>query len=711
MTMKKHLLKTLLVATGLLAGTSPILADGVITTLPVTENFGNGIGIFSGGEQYKDSKVGNVLLIQNTTATANFDTDAGTEGNQPYTLKSNEKITIKYTAFHGWESSTQVSNVTLKNSEGKDLLSYEYTPTKCNITNIAIGGTTVSGFAAFLCQNNYNDASRKNNANGFGGSSQYYTNEDARNTQVTITISGDGLVSINFTIAKTKIDKTFSAKLDENFTKDIASFVISNANTTTKERAYGIDNLSISSEVTADVSAQYTIKKVCGDLSLGESTETGIVGNKPTIGTENIFNNGKKYIYESNDVESVGAIAKNGTVYTVTYREAANYNCSINYIVGNTTQKHVYTAFEGETVKVGYPYYLLSDGTLYKSDKSYSSDKKGYQLSLTLTEDNTSKDITFKETDLKNIVYFSEAEDIDGLTKATNGNTVTRSSNGGSAYAKDGNVEITKLPAGVYKISACVCDASGKTVNSDWNFFAGEKNVFPFNVTTINWQEGTSDEFTLTQETPIYLGQGGNANKAVDFIYIQKIADVEVANITAAKYATYVTKSAVVVPENVKVYAVKANANGNGIVTTEVAAGKTIPANTAVLLNAEAGDYAFAVSTEAGTDTELNDNELKAGTGAKATGKEYCLTQLGNDNVGFMKVQVGVEIPAGKAYLEVPEQSASANFFALDDTVTAIKNIETEKTEDNAYYTLQGVKVVNPTKGIYIHNGKKVVIK
>ena len=34
-----------------------------------------------------------------------------------------------------------------------------------------------------------------------------------------------------------------------------------------------------------------------------------------------------------------------------------------------------------------------------------------------------------------------------------------------------------------------------------------------------------------------------------------------------------------------------------------------------------------------------------------------------------------------------------------------------EVEEDGAYYTLQGVKVENPTKGIYIKNGKKVIIK
>lgn len=44
--------------------------------------------------------------------------------------------------------------------------------------------------------------------------------------------------------------------------------------------------------------------------------------------------------------------------------------------------------------------------------------------------------------------------------------------------------------------------------------------------------------------------------------------------------------------------------------------------------------------------------------------------------------------------------------------VTEVNKVEvTIKRNDNAYYTLQGSKVLKPTKGIYIHNGKKIVIK
>ncbi len=47
----------------------------------------------------------------------------------------------------------------------------------------------------------------------------------------------------------------------------------------------------------------------------------------------------------------------------------------------------------------------------------------------------------------------------------------------------------------------------------------------------------------------------------------------------------------------------------------------------------------------------------------------------------------------------------------LDGVATSIQQAASETTTDNAYYTLQGVRVVNPSKGIYIHNGKKIIVR
>lgn len=71
-------------------------------------------------------------------------------------------------------------------------------------------------------------------------------------------------------------------------------------------------------------------------------------------------------------------------------------------------------------------------------------------------------------------------------------------------------------------------------------------------------------------------------------------------------------------------------------------------------------------------------------------------------------------------YHEQYESESPAKFanmaMVFDDLIegnetTGIKELETEVLNDNKYYNLQGVEVAYPVKGIYIHNGKKVIVK
>lgn len=118
--------------------------------------------------------------------------------------------------------------------------------------------------------------------------------------------------------------------------------------------------------------------------------------------------------------------------------------------------------------------------------------------------------------------------------------------------------------------------------------------------------------------------------------------------------------------------------------------------------------------------------------------KYYSETPTGDDYIGFFRFTEDGVSGANKAYLSLPARKdvEGANFGCItyngqligtgytalakmmlvfdDETsgVTEIKNVEVNKqNNDNAYYTLQGIKVLKPTKGIFIHNGKKVVIK
>ena len=191
-------------------------------------------------------------------------------------------------------------------------------------------------------------------------------------------------------------------------------------------------------------------------------------------------------------------------------------------------------------------------------------------------------------------------------------------------------------------------------------------------------------------------------------IYSPKIT--ETVSVSEAGFATYATTNNVVVPEdeNVKVMTVKVNAEGTAIELNEVKAGTTIPGNTGFLVKAPAGNHDFVVTSDKGT--ELTYNDLKAATTDKPSdGTTYfALTKIG-DKVGFALVEKDVVIPAGKAYLEVPGKTA-AKFFGLDGEATGINSVKTAKA-DGAYYTLEGVKTTKPVKGLYIHNGKKIIVK
>ena len=89
--------------------------------------------------------------------------------------------------------------------------------------------------------------------------------------------------------------------------------------------------------------------------------------------------------------------------------------------------------------------------------------------------------------------------------------------------------------------------------------------------------------------------------------------------------------------------------------------------------------------------------------------------QTGNDYL-FYRVEQSGTLAANKAYLELTHSSAAKQFIVMsfDETPTGIHTPQgAVEPSDGAYYTLQGVRVNGcPTRpGLYIHNGKKVIVK
>ena len=705
--MKQNLLKTMLVSTALVAGTMGVWAEngnGIITSLPVaTQTFDDANGVFKGGETGEfGGDVGNVLRINNTTATATFDGDAVTDGTQAYVLKNNEKVTIKFTAFQGWIGSG-ISEFKILNSEGISLVSYKYDHNLASISEVKIGGIDVSGFNAFACQSG--PAARKGrNCNGFSNNGyQGYINDDTKNPQITITVSGNGFVSIRFVISALNIDKEFSSSVGD-LKKDLASISI-NSSVDNGDRAYAIDNFCIGTETTQEATASYVVKKMCGTTELGSETGVGVVGTTPTLAGDDIWVNGKKYIYVGNDVAEKGGIAASGCTYTLTYREAANCNYSVIGKVGDVVIKEFAEGqnFEGETVSSPYLRYVEKDGVWYEAARGTSA---FYKASTVLDSNNQELVIAYKKSDINNVAYFKEAEEIEGLTVSTNQNADVRCSNAAGAYnSSETPVVVTTLPAGTYQLTVGLW--GGKDTQ---NFKLNDGGEEPWTIPFTGSFQDVSKELVLKAETEISIPNSDAANgRCLDYVLIQKTA--EPVSVSAIKFATYVPTCNVVVPAEAKVYTAKVNEAKSAVVLTEVPAGSVIAKGTPVLVGAEAGSYNFAASADEATT--VADNDLKAAADdTKGDGSTiYALVEQDGKAV-FAPLKEGVAVSVGHAYLELPAASAT-RFYSIQfgGETTGINEVNAAAKADGAYYTLQGVKTSKAAKGIYIHNGKKVVIK
>lgn len=213
------------------------------------------------------------------------------------------------------------------------------------------------------------------------------------------------------------------------------------------------------------------------------------------------------------------------------------------------------------------------------------------------------------------------------------------------------------------------------------------------------------------------------------YLYIadptQALASINVK--TTEGYATYYNdKLGVTIPEGIDAKCGVITGVNNGALTIDYryAAGAEIPAGNAVLVKAgKAMQIPLIVSKH--TKEVVAENMLKglATTGDFIADPDYKYYKLAYNNyntkegLGFY---FGAEnggaftVPAGMAYLAVP-RSMAVKCFLLDGSATGIEGIEAGQTAEavKTVYTLDGRKVEAQKlpKGIYIVNGKKVIVK
>ena len=161
------------------------------------------------------------------------------------------------------------------------------------------------------------------------------------------------------------------------------------------------------------------------------------------------------------------------------------------------------------------------------------------------------------------------------------------------------------------------------------------------------------------------------------------------------------------------------NAEGNTVTLKETTA--TVPAGTGLMIKGTA-DETFTIKI-AENGTTITGNLLKASNGSEVAAStdgvfHYVFGYDKNDAsaYGFYNLAQATTVPAGKAYLETTTALSGGGARALiiidDENTTGISaTLTNNETMNNEYFDLQGRRVAQPTKGLYIVNGKKVIVR
>ena len=356
-----------------------------------------------------------------------------------------------------------------------------------------------------------------------------------------------------------------------------------------------------------------------------------------------------------------------------------------------------------------------------------------------------------------------DATEIVTVTVKEHKNTTTENNPGGniSAYLECNTVNESESLSGNSSFGEPVTYGVGSvvTLSSSNNNFQkggtymvnGEDKFIPFKVAATTYKLSVADGYELTSAT-LYVMMNGNSEGTLNgtttipaktnnadmtdatIVLSLDITDAKeftieggqalvclavsyttpkhmILEIKETGYATLFTDYAVAIPDGVEAFTGKYNAETQTVQLTAVTG--TIPESTAVILHTKTpGTYSFVKTddVEAITNNDLVGTLVEKNVDPQSV---YTLGLGGADNTVGMRKYNGTKIRAYSAYMEAPANAAP--FFNLgygEEGTTGIRSIDNgQLTIDNVYYDLAGRRVAQPSKGVYIVNGKKVVIK
>lgn len=445
--------------------------------------------------------------------------------------------------------------------------------------------------------------------------------------------------------------------------------------------------------------------------------------------------------------------AKNGGFFFISSTpEVANFTAAtVGYYEPATV------SIEGKTIKVNYTYNIeaikqLATETLRKAGVGYPT---------TTAATRTALEQAVKGTDAAAIATALEAfkNDKTSIQMPEDGKAYVITNihkTGGKRYMKyqaDGTSMIARDDAAELPIEATyIChkvgdkyvfannsgtyltwrgNATGDCTNSnkgyttsydaDYNTFTVAANPDVFGCLSFGAKrgnkEGTSQSYYIITKTGSFEKAGFdnyyNENNSSAFTfeevtYPNTITFHDAQNINGVSHiATFSAPFATIIPTGVKAYYV--SAKGAEATMTAIDA-QAIPANQGVILTSESGDAATMVPAAGETAATITGNQLGHSAGAAKTltaGEGYILGN-GTEGIAFYPCKDG-SLPSNKAYLLGNGESAIVMNFG--NAVTGINTIAAPASAKAPIFDLSGRRVVKATKGLYIQNGKKVIVK
>lgn len=678
-------LKFLLVAVCLLGGGNSAWAEAGDVTVNANIDFSNAIveGTVAGSVNSMAVGAGEIvdgwLRLYDGTSTITI----------PSAQRAGSRDVVKISFNMAWGNKNSMgSGFRIKDAEGTSLASFQY--------------ARWDGSSA--------------NSNTFGIDNIYdymaahYNNTPitARYTKFDITIDyAANSVSTIVSCPYSGASKTFSSSLSES--EPIASIEFYGYGVGgNQDRASVIDDIYIST-TEGDYSiatADYTVNWKLGSDVVKTATRNGEIDASVTLlsaDKDAFVVAGQRYFYVSDDA-SANTIAGDGsTVVTINVRKANVYSYSVKAYKDSeeltTIVSGSYT--EGDAaIETYYPRLILVGNTLYSSGTGSVT----YSTTYTPDVDNYVKQIAYNNAEATNVAFYTEAEDVAGITVA--GNNKARASNGLMGYtaSKDTYQGVTTLAPGKYVIYM-----RGQNGNKDarnFNFKVGDDVVFTGSIENGTNKDANSAEFTVSTSSTLSFASEGSSSSGVDYFYV--MANSVSATIGATGWTTFASPLALDL-SSLSGTAYYASAVNTTSVTMTETAQAAVAAGEGIMLKGNAGDV-ISIPVVA-TGTAISGNKLvgcTAETVLPVNANYYVLVNNGGTAEFQSLEENGATIPAGKAYLDATSAGARSLdiVFGDADGITAIDNAQ---STGNAMFDLSGRRVAKAQKGIYIVNGKKVV--